>query len=150
MKNSIKRLAAMGLAVVMAMSTALVGCGKDGDGGSKGSGKTEFKFITAMSDAGRTEIIDSVVNQLKEKYPDVEFINDSGEDYNNKAKLAFSSGDGYELVFTDDLGLTALREAGYLLDLTKYSEERGWVDKQINGATDFYNQRTRVRHILLV
>lgn len=137
MKKSMKRIAAMGLAVVMAMSTALVGCGKGGDGG-----KTQFKFITAMSDAGRTEIIDSVVNQLKEKYPEVEFINDSGEDYNNKAKLAFSSDEGYQLVFTDDLGLTALREAGYLLELSKYAKERGWVEKQINGATDFYNQRT--------
>lgn len=111
-------------------------------GGDVTQGKADFAFITAMSDAERTGIIDSVVTQLQEKYPNVNFINDSGEDYNNKAKLAFSSGQGYQMVFTDDLGLTALREAGYLLEISQYIEERGWEDRQLEGATDFYNQRT--------
>ncbi len=138
-KNTIK-ITVMMFTMVMAIAAVLTGCSKVSSGG--GSKKTEFKFITAMSDAERTEIIDSVIKKLKEKYPNVTFVNDSGEDYNNKAKLAFSSGSGHALVFTDDLGLTALREAGYLLDLTQYVEERGWVEKQLAGATDFYNQRT--------
>lgn len=143
MKKNIKKYSALGLTAVMALSVGLTGCGKsEGEGESAKSGKTEFKYITAMSDAGRTEIIDAVIEKLQEKYPDVEFINDSGEDYNNKAKLAFSSGDGYDLVLTDDLGLTALRDAGYLLDLGKYAEEKDWFNRQQEGATDFYNQRT--------
>jgi raffinose/stachyose/melibiose transport system substrate-binding protein len=104
--------------------------------------KTDFKFITAMSDEARTKVLNAAIEKLKKKYPNVEFVNDSGEDYNNKAKLAFSSGDGYSLVLTDDLGLSALRDAGYLMDLTKYVKEKGWEDKQLVGATEFYNQRT--------
>lgn len=145
MRRSIKKVIAMGIVTTMVLATGLTGCGKGGDDANgKGAGgkKTEFKFITAMSDAERTEILDSVVDQLKEKYPDVTFINDSGEDYNNKAKFAFSSGSGYDLIFTDDLGLTALREADYLLDLGEHVKERGWVDRQMEGATDFYNKRT--------
>lgn len=144
------------LAVVMATAMGMVGCGSTAEqtsatdtaeGGTEVAaditqGKTEFKFITAMSDAERTAIIDAVVEQLQEKYPNVTFVNESGEDYNNKAKLAFSSGNGYSLVFTDDLGLTALREADYLLRLNDYIEQRGWEDRQLEGATDFYNQRT--------
>ena len=106
------------------------------------SASTEFKFITAMSDTDRAEIIDSVVEQLQEKYPDVEFINDSGADYNNKAKLAFGSGEPYQMVYTDDLGISPLRDAGYLLDLSKYIEEKGWDTRQVADVTDFYNQRT--------
>lgn len=140
MKKKMRKVNAAFLSVVMLSGVILSGCGKNDS--NTASGKTEFKFITAMSDAARTEVIDSVISDLQEKYPDVKFVNDSGEDYNNKAKLAFSSNEGYELVFTDDLGLTALREAGYLLDLNKYAEERGWVEKQNEGATDFYNQRT--------
>ncbi len=104
--------------------------------------KTDFKFITAMSDESRTNVLNAVIEKLKQKYPKVEFINDSGEDYNNKAKLAFSSGEGYSLVLTDDLGLTALREADYLLDLSQYVKEKGWVDRQLPDSTNFYNQRT--------
>lgn len=103
---------------------------------------TDFRFITSMSDVNRTEVLDYIVGKLQEKYPDVNFSNESGEDYNNKAKLGFSSGSGYDLVFTDDLGLTALRDAGYLLDLSEYAEERDWIGRQQEGATDFYNQRT--------
>lgn len=140
MKNKMKKVTAIMLITAMTASIVLTGCGSKEGGSSKG--KTQFKFITAMSDADRTAVIDSVVEKLQEKYPDVEFVNESGEDYNNKAKLAFSSGDGYDLVYTDDLGLTALREAGYLLDLKDYAEERGWFERQQDGITDFYNQRT--------
>jgi len=152
MNKRFKKLMAMTIVMAMVIATALMGCGKKDDGGkSTGTvtdgdditqGKTEFKFISAMADAERTEIIDFVLDQLKEKYPNVTFVNESGEDYNNKAKLAFSSGSGYALVFTDDLGLTALREADYLLELSEYIAERGWEDRQLEGATDFYNQRT--------
>lgn len=139
MKTRMKKIVALMLTVVMTASLAMTGCGK-GDGKSKG--KTKFTFITAMSDADRTEVIDYVVGRLEEKYPDVEFVNESGDDYNNRAKLAFSSGEGYDLVYTDDLGLTALREAGYLLELSEYAKERGWEEKQKEGITNFYNQRT--------
>ena len=130
------KLRAVAMAAMLAATIGMIGCG------SKKEEATEFKFITAMSDSARTEVIDHVLDQLKEKYPDVTFINDSGEDYNNKAKLGFSSGSGYELVYTDDLGLSALREGGYLLELSEDAKERGWVDRQQEGATDFYNQRT--------
>lgn len=113
MKKNFKRAGV--LAVIMALGLALAGCGK--------TEKQQFTFITAMSDESRTAVINSVVDQLKEKYPDVEFVNESGEDYNNKAKLAFSSGEGYDLIYTDDLGITPLREAGYLLDLAEYRQK---------------------------
>ena len=148
MKN-MKRVLALVLATVMVV--AMAGCGSKpaettSDGGAEGGdvtqGTTEFKFITSMSDADRTDIFDGVVEQLQEKYPNVTFTNDSGEEYNNKARLEFSSGGGYAMVLTDDLGLTALREAGYLKEISAEVAERGWVDKQLEGATDFYNQRT--------
>lgn len=104
--------------------------------------KTEFRFITAMSDAPRTGVLDTVIEKLKEKYPNVEFVNDSGEDYNSKAKLAFSSGEGYAMVLTDDLGLAALYQADYLMDITEEIKARGWEDAQLSGATNFYNQRS--------
>ncbi len=135
MKKSIKKLVA--LTSVFALAAAsLVSCG------GESAKKTEFRFIASMSDTDRTAILDSVIVQLQEKYPNVEFINDSGSDYNNRAKLAFSSGDGYDLVLTDDLGISPLRDAGYLMELTPYIEQYGWEDRQYEGATDFYNQRT--------
>lgn len=137
MKNRILKAGSLVISAMLLASLSFTGCSKGGS-----SAKTEFKFITAMSDTARTEVIDSVISQLQDKYPDVEFVNESGEDYNNKAKMEFSSGDGYDLVLTDDLGLTALRESGYLLELSEYAEERGWVEKQDEGATNFYNQRT--------
>lgn len=141
-------------ALAVALTVMLTGCGGSRQAESTSSAsvstatedvtqvKTDFKFITAMSDESRTKVLDGVIEKLKQKYPNVEFTNDSGEDYNNKAKLAFSSGDGYSLVLTDDLGLSALREADYLLDLTQYVKEKGWVDRQLPDATNFYNQRT--------
>lgn len=144
MRGKVIKLIAAAM-IIMTAAAGIAGCSKKEDGSAAGKiakEKTEFKFITSMADAERTEIIDFVVNQLKDKYPNVTFVNESGEDYNSKAKLAFSSGSGYSLVLTDDLGLTSLREADYLLDLSQYIKERGWVDKQLEGATNFYNQRT--------
>ena len=152
MNKTMRKL--MAITMMAAMMTGVAGCGNKAAGAAESadagntqsaqvsSEKMEFKFITAMSDTERTEIIDSVVSKLEDKYPNVTFVNDSGEDYNNKAKLSFSSGNGYSLVFTDDLGITALREAGYLKEISKEIEERGWETKQMEGATDFYNQRT--------
>ena len=104
--------------------------------------KGKFKFITAMSDTERTDVINSVIEKLQQKYPNVEFINDSGEDYNNKIKLAFSSGDEYQLIYTDDLGIAPLVESGYLLEISDYIKKYNWVDRQADGVTDFYNTRT--------
>ncbi|GLC79182.1 ABC transporter substrate-binding protein [Lacrimispora brassicae] len=142
MDRKIKRLTAITMMAVFAIG--MMGCGRKGDikEGDVSNKKTEFKFITAMSDVERSEIIKSVVDKLQEKYPNVVFVNESGEDYNNKAKRAFASGSGYSLVLTDDLGLSALGDAGYLLDLGQYIKERGWDEKQQEGATNFYNQRT--------
>ncbi|MFV0503280.1 MAG: ABC transporter substrate-binding protein, partial [Lachnospirales bacterium] len=106
------------------------------------SAKTEFRFITAMSNTERTDILNMVVTKLQEKYPNIEFVNDSGADYNGRAKLAFSSGAGYDLILTDDLGISPIRDAGYLMDLSPYFEKYNWEDRQNEGASDFYNQRT--------
>lgn len=133
---------------------ALTACGNSGDASNSTSSSnsdssnnssstesSEFKFITAMSNDVRTEILNGITAELQEKYPSVEFLNDSGGEYNQKIKMAYSSGDGYDMVFTDDLGLTPLIENDYLLDIGSYIDERGWVDKQLEGATEFYNQR---------
>lgn len=136
------------IALVLALAMTLASCGSSKPTETGGTPedvtkvKTDFKFITAMSDEARTNVLNAVIEKLKAKYPNVEFINDSGEDYNNKAKLGFSSGDGYSLVLTDDLGLSALRDADYLLDLTQYVKDKGWDGKQLPDATNFYNQRT--------
>lgn len=142
MKKSIKKLTALSLVFALS-SVTLASCGgDDASGDSASGGKTQFKFITAISDTDRTAILNDVIAQLQEKYPDVEFVNDSGADYNNRAKLAYGSGDGYDLIFTDDLGISPIRDAGYLLDLAPYIDEYGWEERQYEGATDFYNQRT--------
>lgn len=153
MEEFMKKLLSI-VALAVACIMVLTACGNSKQAGSAATSSaataaedvtqvaTDFKFITAMSDESRTNVLNAVIEKLKTKYPNVEFVNDSGEDYNNKAKLAFSSGEGYSLVLTDDLGLSALREADYLLDLTQYVKEKGWVDRQLPDATDFYNQRT--------
>ena len=50
-----------------------------------------------------------------------------------KFQLSFSSGDGYDIVYVDDLNQQMLMEGNYLMDITEDVKERGWLDKTVPG-----------------
>jgi len=141
MKKPLLILTALGLCSAMMLS----GC--SGKAGTTSTNitqvKTTFRFITANSDAGSNKIFAEAVATLQKKYPNVTFTNDSSASgtYNDKIKLASVSGNPYNMIYTDDLGLAPLAENNDLLDLTPYIKKYNWINKQLPGTTNFYNQR---------
>ena len=77
-----------------------------------------------------------------EKWPNVKIVNETGSEFAQKMKMAFSSGDGYEIVYVDDLNQQVLMEGNYLMDITEDIKARGWLDKTVDGAIEFNNLRT--------
>jgi raffinose/stachyose/melibiose transport system substrate-binding protein len=102
----------------------------------------KFTFCTPFTDKQRTAVVDEVIAKLKVKYPNYKFENDTSSDYAQKYKLSFASGNGYAMVYVDDLNQQTLQKDGYLMDLTKYVTENGWVDQQVVGVVAFNNLRT--------
>lgn len=102
----------------------------------------ELSFITSMTDDSRTKLLEATIKKFNEKWPNVKVVNDSTGDYGQKLKLAFSSGEGYDLPYLDDLNQQTLQKNNYLMDITQDVLERKWIDKEIKGAVEFNNLRT--------
>jgi raffinose/stachyose/melibiose transport system substrate-binding protein len=133
------------MVALLVVATLLAGCTKsvsESDTSKKGDKELTFTFMTAISDETRTAVIDKGLEILKEKYPNVNFVNDSGGDYGQKMKLAFSSGEGYDLVFVDDLLQQTFVQDDYLMELTPHMSKYNWVERSVPGAVEFNNLRT--------
>lgn len=158
-----KKALALLLAMVM-MFSLLAGCGGSSNAGDaageepekqaeqSGSEKEEqaldnnasfeLRFISSMTDEKRTKLLEVTAEKFNEKWPNVKLVNDSSAEYGQKMKLSFSSGEGHELVYVDDLNQQTLQKNNYLMDITADVLSRGWIEKQVKGAVEFNNLRT--------
>lgn len=102
----------------------------------------ELRFTSSLNGEVRTALLEEAAQKLNEKWPNVTVVNESTGDYAQKLKLEFSSGDGYDMVYLDDLNQQALMENNYLMDITDDVLERGWIDKSVPGSIEFNNLRT--------
>lgn len=102
----------------------------------------ELRFISSMTDENRTKLLEKTAEKFNEKWPNVTIVNDSSGEYGQKMKLSFSSGEGHEMVYVDDLNQQTLQRNNYLMDITQDVISRGWIEKQIKGAVEFNNLRT--------
>lgn len=155
-----KKSLAMLLCVLM-IATSLTGClgagttpatstpaSGSGDGSTAApSGEIDYnatfelRFTGSLGGDERTALLDEAAAKLKEKWPNVTVVNESTGDYSEKMKLAFSSGEGQDLVYLDDLNQQMLEQGGYLMDITQDIIDRGWMEKNIEGAVEFNNLR---------
>ncbi len=102
----------------------------------------ELRMMTSLNGDARSKLIDEAITIFNEKWPNVTISNESTTDYAQKFQLSFSSGDGYDIVYVDDLNQQMLMEGNYLMDITEDVKERGWLDKTVPGAIEFNNLRT--------
>lgn len=102
----------------------------------------DLRLMTSLTGDVRSSLIDEAIALFNEKWPNVTIKNETQSNYAQQFSLAFSSGDGYEIVYVDDLNQQMLMEGNYLMDITRDVEERGWLDKTVDGAIAFNNLRT--------
>lgn len=102
----------------------------------------ELRLMTSLTGDTRIALVDEAVELFHEKWPNVKIVNETGSEFAQKMKMAFSSGDGYEIVYVDDLNQQVLMEGNYLMDITEDIKARGWLDKTVDGAIEFNNLRT--------
>lgn len=102
----------------------------------------ELRLMTSLTGDVRSGLIDDAIAIFNEKWPNVKIVNETTGDYSQKFKLSFSSGDGYEIVYVDDLNQQTLMEGNYLMDITEDIKARGWLDNTIEGTIEFNNLRT--------
>lgn len=116
-----------------------------GDTGAVGNVDTnaafELRFTGSLDGDERTVLLEEAVEKLKEKWPNVIILNECTEDYDVKMKLAFSSGEGQDMVYLDDLNQQLLEQGDYLMDITEDIKARGWDKKNVEGAVEFNNLR---------
>lgn len=102
----------------------------------------ELRIMTSLTGDARSQLVDEAIAIFNEKWPNVTVKNETTSDFAQKFKLSFSSGDGYDIVYVDDLNQQVLMEGNYLMDITEDVKERGWLDKTVDGAIEFNNLRT--------
>lgn len=102
----------------------------------------ELRLMTSLTGDSRSQLVDEAIAIFNEKWPNVTVKNETTSDFAQKFKLSFSSGDGYDIVYVDDLNQQVLMEGNYLMDITEDVKARGWLDKTVDGAIEFNNLRT--------
>lgn len=126
MKRRKKRLAALALIAALTCTT-LAGCGK-GENGGKEDEKITIRLLTRMSGTShQVEIYNDVINEFKEKHPEVEIVDDSQGDeaaYNNILKTDMSSGTMANIFRIQGVAnLGKYIDEGYIADITPFLEE---------------------------
>lgn len=142
MKARMKKLTALALAAALA-GTALAGCGKEG-GSGKDDGKITIRLLTRMSGTShQVDIYNDVIDEFKEKHPEVEIVDDSQGDeaaYNNILKTDMSSGtmaNVFRIQGVANLGKYI--DEGYIADMTPFLEaDPEWGGGFTEGALNYY------------
>lgn len=137
--------------LIAAFATGLVGCSSGtSNTGSSGSASAtnEEENVTLtvtsyLNSEERIKMMDQTIAIFNKKHPNVT-INHSadGGNYEQSLKLAFSSGEGQDIVYLDDAKQQMLQKNDYLMDITEDVKSRGWLDKQVSGAIEYNNLRT--------
>lgn len=122
--------------------TQAPGTNSETEGGIDHNASFELRLMSSLTGDLRAGLVDEAIALFNEKWPNVKITNETTSDYGQKYKLAFSSGDGYDIVYVDDLNQQMLMEGNYLMDITEDVKARGWLDKTVSGAIEFNNLRT--------
>jgi ABC-type glycerol-3-phosphate transport system substrate-binding protein len=142
--RSIRRTLLAGLMITLSV---VVGCtssnGNTSAGNTSSAKKIKLSVSSTMSSEDRLKMMDETIKVFNKKHPEVEIVYGAvGQDYNKNLKLSFSSGEGDDVVYLDDINQQMLQQNNYLMDLTSEVELMGYLDKQIPGAVEFNNIRT--------
>lgn len=146
-----KRILALMIGAVM-LTSILMACGngEQADPPSDGNGaageidfNAEFtlRFTGPIHGGERAELLQIAADRLRETWPNVTIANEATPDWDTDLRLAFSAGDGFEMVYVDDLNQQMLVEAGHLMDITEHVIERRWRERSVDGAVAFNNLR---------
>jgi raffinose/stachyose/melibiose transport system substrate-binding protein len=131
--------------IILAMTASVVGCANNE---SNSEGNTTNKTITLkvsshMSTEDRIKFMDETIKIFNKKHPDVKInYTPSAQDYGKNLKLSFSSGEGDDIVYVDDINQQMLQENNYLMDLTEAVTSNNWLEMQTPGSIEFNNIRT--------
>lgn len=130
MKSRMKRIAAIMLAGVMALSA--VGCGSDSDSGQKEDapkdGKTKIK-ITWWGGQARHDYTQELLDLYTETHPDIEFeaVPSGWDGYFDKLSTQAASGSMPDIVQMDYLYISTYAKNGSIADMQKYIDD-GTID----------------------
>lgn len=100
----------------------------------------EVRVLGHLADEARREIFANVAEKLKEKWPNIELIDESANDHGIKLKLELSSGSGPEIFSVDDLLQQELLT--FISDITDIVVDHHFDERSLEGALSFNNQRT--------
>lgn len=102
----------------------------------------EMRVIGSQGGDERATLLEDAAEMLREKWPGFTMVNESTQDYAQKIRLAFSAGEGHEILYLDDLNQQVLMQGNHIMEISSYIQERGWIDKSTIGAVEFNNLRT--------
>lgn len=138
------------VSLLVALVAGLIGCSS---GKSEGSSESEspagtdskitLNITSLLNSEERIKMMDQTIAIFNKKHPNVTIVhNPDGGNYEQSLKLAFTSGEGQDMVYVDDARQLMLQKNNYLMDITEDVKSRGWLDKQISGAIEYNNLRT--------
>lgn len=111
-------------------------------GGDPGK-KITLTVTSYLNSEERIKMMDETIKIFNQKHPNITIDHKAdGGNYEQNLKLAFSSGEGEDLVYVDDAKQQMLQKNNYLMDITEDIKSRGWSSKQISGAIEYNNLRT--------
>ena len=82
------------------------------------------------------------IEKFNQKWPNVKINYEAVADYSTNVKLAFSNGDGPDIVYVADIDQQMLQKNNLLMDITEDVIQRKWLNKQFPGSIEFNNLRT--------
>jgi ABC-type glycerol-3-phosphate transport system substrate-binding protein len=139
------------VSLLAAFVVGLIGCSsgnKSNNNSGASSPANEAENITLsvtsyLNSEERIKMMDETIAIFNKEHPNVK-INHSadGGNYEQSLKLAFSSGEGQDIVYVDDAKQQLLQKNNYLMDITEDVKSRGWLDQQVSGAIEYNNLRT--------
>lgn len=130
--------------LIFSMLFTFVGCSGGSQSAKKDPNKVQIRLLTRMTGTSpQVGIYNDVINEFKEKHPEVEIIDDSqGDDssYNNILKTDISSGTMANIFRIQGVAnLGKYIDEGYILNVEPYiNEDATWGSGFTEGAIEYY------------
>jgi len=141
------------IVLLASLVVGVVGCGNGntntpssqapGASASAEQEKITLSVTSYLSSEERINMMEETIKIYNQSHPNVTIdYKADGGNYEQSLKLAFSSGEGQDIVYVDDAKQQMLQKNNYIMDITTDVKSRGWLDKQISGAIEYNNLRT--------
>ena len=119
---SLKKKFSLGVALTLATTSLLVGCGNNSTNEASSNGKTVLK-IWGMGEEGK--LLSKIESDFETKYPDIDMQVQAlpWDQAHDKLLMAVASGDGPDVVQMGTSWIPEFADAGALMDFTPYLEQ---------------------------